>query len=95
MSYVVYRISDTLVMHPKNDRYKTSWKSEGAAKAFLTRMVKMGYNRDEYAFAETKTYSTFIEKMVEKTNMMTGKTYTESVNTRSYMSPSSEAYWSM
>ena len=66
-----------------------------AAKAFLTRMVKMGYNRDEYAVAETKTYSTFIEKMVEKTNMMTGKTYTESVNTRSYMSPSSEAYWSM
>ena len=95
MSYVVYRISDTLVMHPKNDRYKTSWKSEGAAKAFLTRMVKMGYNRDEYAVAETKPYSTFIEKMVEKTNMMTGKTYTESVNTRSYMSPFSEAYWSM
>jgi hypothetical protein len=95
MSYVVYRISDTLVMHPKNDRYKTSWKSEGAAKAFLTRMVKMGYNRDEYAIAETNTYLTFIEKQVERTNLMTGKKYMESVNTRGYMSPSSEAYWSM
>lgn len=95
MSYVVYRISDTRAMHPKNNRYKTFWKSEGAAKAFLTRMVKMGYNRDEYAIAETNTYSTFIVKQVEVTNMMTGKKYMESINTPGHMSPSSEAYWSM
>ena len=35
-----------------------------------------------------------IEPMVEVTNMMTGKKYTESINTPSYMSASSEAYWS-
>jgi hypothetical protein len=95
MSYVVYRISDTLVMHPKNDIYKTSWKSVGAARAFLTRMVKMGYNRDEYAVAEIGLYTRSIEKTVEKTNMMTGKTYRESVNTPLHLSPSSETYWSM
>ena len=36
-----------------------------------------------------------IEPMVEVTNMMTGKKYKESINTPSYMSASSEAYWSM
>ena len=35
-----------------------------------------------------------IEPMVEKTNMMTGKKFTESINTPHYMSPSSESYWS-
>ena len=35
-----------------------------------------------------------IEPMVEKTNMMTGKKFQESINTPHYMSPSSESYWS-
>ncbi len=35
-----------------------------------------------------------IEPMVEKTNMMTGKKYHESINTPHYMSASSESYWS-
>ncbi len=95
MSYVVYRISDTLAMHPKNNVSKTFWKSEGAAKAFLTRMVKMGYERSEYAVAEAKTYETFIAKTVERVNLMTGKKYTESINTPLSCSPASETYWSM
>ena len=35
-----------------------------------------------------------IEPMIERTNMMTGKKFTESINTPHYMSPSSESYWS-
>ncbi len=35
-----------------------------------------------------------IEPMVEKTNMMTGKKYHESINTPHYLSASSESYWS-
>jgi len=35
-----------------------------------------------------------IEPVVERTNMMTGKKFTESINTPHYMSPSSESYWS-
>ena len=35
-----------------------------------------------------------IEPMVEKTCMMSGKKFTESINTPHYMSPSSESYWS-
>lgn len=32
---------------------------------------------------------------VERTNLMTGKTFKESVDTPYYCSPSSESYWSM
>ena len=35
-----------------------------------------------------------IEPMVEKTNMMTGNKFQESINTPHYLSPSSESYWS-
>ena len=35
-----------------------------------------------------------IEPMVEKTNMMTGKKFQESINTPHYMSQSSESSWS-
>jgi hypothetical protein len=34
-------------------------------------------------------------QMVEKTNLLSGKTYMESLDTPRYCSPSSEAYWSM
>lgn len=36
-----------------------------------------------------------VEKQVERVNMMTGKKYMEALNTPGFMSPSSEAYWSM
>jgi len=47
------------------------------------------------AIAEADYYHKNIEKFVTRTNMMSGKEYTESVNTPNYMSPASEAYWSM
>jgi hypothetical protein len=35
------------------------------------------------------------EDMVERVNLMTGKTYMEHRDTPRFCSPSSEAYWSM
>lgn len=34
-------------------------------------------------------------KMVERTNLMSGKTYMEDEDTPLYMSPAAESYWSM
>ena len=45
--------------------------------------------------AEAAYYHKNIEKFVTRKNMMTGKKFKESVNTPNYMSPASEAYWSM
>jgi len=90
--FYVYNLETSRIM--QNKKGKGTWKSLGAAKAFRTRMARMGYNTDEYGIVDVDLYS-LIEQQVEKTNLMTGKKYMESVNTPSYCSPASEAYWSM
>ena len=54
-----------------------------------------GFPEFAYGIAEAEYYHKHIEKQVKRVNMMTGKEYYESINTPNYMSPSSEAYWSM
>lgn len=49
----------------------------------------------EMKIIDLETYRSEIEEQIEVTNMMTGKKFKESVNTPSFMSPSSESYWSM
>ena len=90
--FYVYHLETSRIM--KNKKDKSTWKSLDAAKAFRTRMGRMGYNTDEYGIVDVDLYS-LIEQQVEKTNLMTGKKYRESVNTPLHMSPSSETYWSM
>lgn len=99
MSYVIYNSETTKIL---GGNYK-SYKTFGAAKAAITRLrnkipaADVGTERDPeffYAIAETNHFFNKIEKMVERTNIMTGKTFVESVNTPYYCSPSSESYWS-
>jgi len=90
--FYVYEIATSRIM--QNKKGKNTWKSYGAARAFLTRLARMGYNRGDYSIVDVDLYS-LIEQQVEKTNLMTGKKYLESVNTPLHLSPSSETYWSM
>lgn len=90
MGYVVYNTESTRLMR------SNAWKTERAAKAALTRAVNAGdVVREEMSIASTADFYGGIEKQVEKTNLLSGEKYMESVNTPSYCSPSSEAYWSM
>lgn len=101
--YVIYERDTTKIVevYRKNSGWKkSSYKTMSAAKAALTRILKArkdigGFDLYNLAIAEISYYQDKIEKQVEKTNMMTGKKYMESINTPGYMSPSSEAYWSM
>jgi hypothetical protein len=90
--FVVYHKETTKIV---GSRVHKTWKSLGAAKAHLNRMGKMGYNVNEYDIASHSFFSDSIEKTVTRRNLMTGKDFTESVNTPYYCSPSSESYWSM
>jgi len=90
--FVVYHKETTQIV---GSRVHKTWKSLGAAKAHLSRMGKMGYNVSEYDIASHSFFSDNIEKTVTRRNLMTGKEFTESVNTPYYCSPSSESYWSM
>ena len=94
MAYVVYNKETTKTMQAKaygKDYYAT----EASAKAFLTRMVKMGYRREDFAVAEINEFRANIEKYETVTNLMSGKLVRQSVNTPRCCDVSSETYWSM
>jgi hypothetical protein len=103
MAYVVYCTSDSRIVTEK--RYgKETYATESAAKAARTRMLKkprkvngelLVYKPEDLAVQDLQAYRMFIEQTVERVNLMTGKTFRESVNTPYYCSPSSETYWSM
>lgn len=93
MGYVIYDKKSTRI---QGKPYKT----HSAAKAALTRMGR-GLIEDEnhprfiYGIAEVGYFEEHIEQQVERVNLMTGEKYMESVNRPGFMSPASEAYWSM
>ena len=109
--FYVYEKSSTYIMGKMNTRtgevrpdHRQSYKTMAAAKAALTRMSKR-YRADlldsvndpvfRYAIAEADYFHKSIEKSRTTSNMMSGLPIVEPVNTPNYMSPSSEAYWSM
>lgn len=102
MAYVVYRTSDSRIVTEK--RYgKDTFATEAAAKAARTRMLKkprkvngelVVYKPEELKVQDLQAYRMFIEETVERVNLMSGKTYRESVNTPNCCSPASETYWS-
>ena len=105
MAYVVYDKATTRTVG------KYSYKTHAAAQAAVTRWSKIWFreryaplypavDRGEdpvfvYAIAEANHFRANIEKTVTRTNLMSGKEYTESVNTPLACSPASETYWSM
>ena len=108
--YYIYEQSSTYIIG-KPDRngvarpnHSQSYKTMAAAKAGLTRIAKAegllptdpNYAEYRYAIAEAAYFHKHIEKQVKKSSLMDNtKTWYEGVNTPNYMSPSSEAYWSM
>lgn len=101
MAYVIYDNKTSRIIGGMGKTYKT----HGSAKATITRMQNKipvsdigNPARDPvfmYSIAEVKEYHANIEKTVERVNLMTGKTYRESINTPNYCSPASESYYSM
>lgn len=54
------------------------------------------YVKEDFVVATGDAYrDVFPIKMVERVNLMSGKTYMEADNTPNHCSPASEAYWSM
>ena len=94
MSYIVYNKETTKTIRAKAYG-KEYYATEAAAKAFLTRMVKMGYRKEDFAVAEIGDFRANIEKYENVTNLMSGKPVRQSVNTPLSCDVSSETYWSM
>ena len=109
--FYIYERSSTYIMGKMNTRTgevrpdpRQRYKTMAAAKAALTRMSKrhqaamldsVNDPQFRYAIAEAAHFHNTIEKTRERTSLMSGKPYTETVNTPAHMSPASETYWSM
>jgi hypothetical protein len=109
--FYIYEKTSTLIMGKMDQRtgevrpdHRKSYKTMAAAGAALTRMskryradLKETVNDPQYRFgvAEANYFHTSIEKSRTVKNMMNGAPLVETVNTPGYMSPRSEAYWSM
>jgi hypothetical protein len=109
--FYIYEKTSTLIMGKMDQRtgevrpdHRKSYKTMAAAGAALTRMSKRyradlleTVNDPQYRFgvAEANYFHTTIEKSRTVKNMMNGEPIQETVNTPGYMSPRSEAYWSM
>ena len=101
--YLIYDKKTSRILSKESKSWQhAAYKTMSAAQAALTRMQKKFAQRNAAqgpmytaAIAEADYYYKNIEKFVTRKNMMTGKEYTESINTPNYMSPSSESYWSM
>jgi len=95
--FVVYHKETTLRAYNPQGHGGSVYKTESAAKAYLTRLVKRFSNikREDYAIAELGVFYNSIEKSEVVINLMSGKPVTQSVNTPLCCDVSSELYWTM
>lgn len=109
MSYVIYDTDTTIILRdPLVPYYKAKemYETERAAKAARTRILRKitesgkanlidRFAGKDFAIAETRHFYDNIEKQETKVNLMSGKEFTQGVNTPRCCDPSSETYWSM
>jgi len=100
MSFVIYNKETTRILMVRARSvgcYTDRWATEGSAKATLTRKEKKDaeFNRDEFAIAETANFFANIEKTETRTNILSGKEFTQGVNTPACCDPSTETYHCM
>lgn len=96
MQYVVYETATTRYAGKKAKYDDPIFDSLAAAKSHMTRLVNSGkYTADQLSVVESGYFHDWVEKIVERTNALTGAVFFERINTPYYCSPSSETYWSM
>jgi len=92
--YVIYH-KETTKTHYVPTRhvrcYKSSWATEGAAKAARTRSK---LDPATWLIADIETFRATIEKKETRKNLISGKEFEVSVNSPYSTCPSSETYWS-
>lgn len=102
MSYVVYHKHDTYYLKNHMDKgtykMKTSWATERAAKAGLTRALKKNPNlkKEDFEIAESAHFHNKIEKTRTVRNLLNPeRPFRIKVNTPASCDPSTETYHSM
>ena len=84
MTYIMFNVDN----HSDNHSFKSS---RGAK---IARAAANKNSKNTYEVVSLEEFNTDIEKMVEKTNLMTGEKFMERSDCPYYCSPSSETFWS-
>lgn len=97
--FVIYHKDTTKFLRLLRNGYwqDARFETEAAARACLTRQSKKDakFVIGDYLIAEASHFAKNIEKQETRKNLMSGKEFTQPVNTPNYCDPSCEAYWSM
>lgn len=88
--YVIYNAVTTRYYRGRGRGARTHYATEATAKRART-INKL--NTNEWLIAEADYFYANIEKQIERTNLMSGRKFMESVNTPYSISPASETYW--
>ena len=92
MSYYII-VKATGLIKSDGPNSTRAYKTAGAAKATVTRLVKKeGWSAEELEITDLASYK---PRMVTRKNLMSGKEFQEDVNTPYFCSPASESFWSM
>ena len=89
-----------IVYHIKSTMEKARYRRAHDAKRLVAKLnaAQSDWDRNHiggYAYTDSADYNTNVVRMVTRVNLLSGKEYQEASNTPGFMSPSSEAYWSM
>ena len=97
MNYVIFEKATTQIVRiMRNGLWQNAeYQTEAAARAGFTRLRKQGKVHPMYF--DILPYDEFfkIEKTETRINLISGKPFTQRVNTPLCCDPSSETYWSM
>jgi len=105
MSHVIYNKETKIILEARARSvgcYISRYKTEGAAKAALTRLDKKGqlgasldtdYTKEDFAIADAVDFRNNIDIMVTRRDAMTGDEFQESINTPYSQSRASEHYY--
>lgn len=103
--FVIYHIPSTVQVGPTpggqpHSLYAKAYKTAGHASRTCRRfndriMGNVFAGPGPYGWCSEDRYNNHVVRMVERTNLISGKKFIEASNTPGFCSPSSESYWSM
>ena len=94
MSFVIVNVG-TDRAYGKYSWDRKVYETERGAKGACTKLNKVYGDTEQWKVMSTAEYNARPVKMVQRINLMSGLPYMEAEDTPGFMSPASEAYWSM
>ena len=85
-TYIVFHVASTMLFR--------EFKRRADAIRVTNKQNKL-FGEHTYSWGDREFYEKNVVHLVTRKNLMSGKLYTETSNTENFMSPASEAYWSM